>query len=110
MALWTVEYWKNSETGNSPFEKWLSKLTKEQQCLIIDQIYRLKRAGNLLMLPHSKSLGKGLFELREMKYGYRMYYGFNGKCIIIIFAAGDKTSQDRDIIVARQRLLQVKKG
>ena len=44
-----------------------------------------------------------------MKYGYRIYYGFHGKLIIVVVAAGDKTSQDRDIKVARQRLLQIKK-
>src|SRR3989339_408986 len=101
MALWKVEYWKNSETGNSPFEKWLSKLTIGQRNLVIDQIYRLQRIGNLLTLPHSKALGKGLYELREMEYGYRIYYGFHGKCVIIVVGAGDKTSQDRDIVVAR---------
>ena len=61
-------------------------------------------------MPDSKALGKGLFELREMQYGYRIYYGFHGKCIVIIVAAGDKTSQDHDIKIARQRLSQVKKG
>ncbi len=74
------------------------------------QISQLEKVGNKLGLPHSKALGKGLFELREMQYGYRIYYGFHGKCVIIVLGAGDKTSQDRDIKIARDRLFQIKKG
>jgi putative addiction module killer protein len=66
--------------------------------------------GNELPLSLSKALGKGLFELKERNYGYRIYYGFYKKCIIIVVAAGDKTSQDRDIKVARERLSKIKKG
>lgn len=66
----------------------------------------LGRLGNELKLPHSKSLGKGLFELRERRYGYRVYYCFYGKAIVILLAAGDKKSQNNDIKVARERLLK----
>lgn len=63
----------------------------------------------MLKLPHSKALGKGLFELRERKYGYRVYYGFLKKYIIILLAAGDKNSQEKDILIARGRLAEYKK-
>ncbi len=65
----------------------------------------LEMVGNDLRLPHSKPLGEGLFELRERKYGYRVYYGFKGQCLIILLAAGNKRSQERDIKIARERLL-----
>ncbi len=64
----------------------------------------LEEIGNELRLPHSKALGDGLFELPERRHGYRIYYGFNGKSLIILLAAGDKTSQERDIKIARERL------
>lgn len=110
MALWKIEYWKSSDTGNNPVKKWLTKLTVEQVDAVFLQLSRLENAGNELELPHSKALGKGLFELREMQYGYRIYYGFHGKLVIVVVAAGDKTSQDKDIKIARQRLSQIKKG
>ncbi|MBP6870248.1 hypothetical protein KBC04_05170 [Candidatus Babeliales bacterium] len=50
-----------------------------------------------------------MFELRERHYGSRIYYGFCGNRLIILVAAGDKTSQEKDIKIARQRLLKVKK-
>lgn len=103
MSKWKVEYW-DSETGKNPVEKWLDGLTREQFQSIFKEIVMLKIAGNELKLPHSRALGKGLFELRERKYGYRIYYGFLEKFIIILLAAGNKKSQEKDILVARKRL------
>ena len=110
MALWKIEYWSNDITGNSPIQKWLDKLTEEQGRAVSKQLFYLKEYGNELELPHSKALGKGLFELRDKEYGYRVYYAFHGKYIIILLAAGDKNSQDRDIKTARDRLVKIKKG
>lgn len=70
------------------------------------KIRLLSEIGNELRLPHSKSLSQGLFELRERKYGLRIYYGFKKKQIIILLAAGNKTSQPKDIKTARERFLQ----
>ena len=110
MLLWKIRYWNNEETGNSPVEKWLSKLTDEKLAMISEELSKLAQRGNELNMPHSKALGQGLFELREREFGLRIYYGFNGECIVILLAAGDKTSQDRDIKTARTRLLTIKKG
>ena len=110
MTLWKIEYWKNADSGNSPIEKWLYKLTEEQAKKIFIEISQLSKFGNKLGLPQSRALGKGLFELREMVYGYRIYYGFHGKQIVILLTIGDKTSQEHDIKIARHRLMQVKKG
>jgi len=67
----------------------------------------LELCGNELKLPQSKALGKGLFELREQRFGFRIYYCFSDNCIIILLAAGDKKSQKSDIVVARKRLLEL---
>ena len=106
MSNWKIEYW--SEGANkSPVQKWLDKLDKIQFRFVIKELDMLILSGNELRLPHSKALGKGLFELREREFGYRIYYGFHGKSLIILLAAGDKTSQDRDVKVARERLLKI---
>lgn len=61
-----------------------------------------------LRLQYSKSFGKGLFELRERRYGYRMYYGFLEECVIVLLSAGDKKSEEKDIAIARERLLETR--
>jgi putative addiction module killer protein len=103
LKLWDIRYWLN-ENGKSPIEKWLDKLTKEQFASIAGELRILRQLGNELKLPHSRALGKGLFELRERKFGYRVYYCFKGSQLIILLAAGDKKSQEKDIKTAYSRL------
>lgn len=103
MKQWQIEYW-NDRRGKNPIEKWLDKLTSEQLKSVAKEIRMLELLGNKLKLPHSKSLGKGLFELRERRFGYRVYYCFEQESIVILLAAGDKKSQEKDIKVARERM------
>jgi putative addiction module killer protein len=107
MNVWKIEYWSEGE-NKSPIEKWLNKLEKNQIKNVYKEIGFLKKLGNELKLPHSKALGGGLFELREKEFGYRIYCGFQGQYLIILLAAGDKTGQDRDIKIARERLFKIK--
>lgn len=101
--MWKVDYWTTG-TGKSPVEKWLDKLTIEQFKKVAELLEILAEMGNELKLPRSKPLGKGLFELRERQFEYRIYYCFQGKRLIILLAAGDKSSQEHDIATARKRL------
>lgn len=103
MKKWRIEYWVGPR-GASPIEKWFEKRTKDQIKSIAKEIKMLEIFGNDLKMPHSKALGDGLFELRERRYGYRIYYGFIGGQIIILLTAGDKKSQENDIETARERL------
>lgn len=102
MNKWKLEYKQETES-------WLNKLTKDQLKSVAKELKLLELCGNELRLPHSKSLGNGLFELRERNYGYRIYYTFvnNGK--IILLNAGNKSSQQRDIKNSRSRLASLKK-
>lgn len=101
--VWDLRYWDSGGT-KSPIERWLNKLPEEQLIAITDELLLLADIGNELTLPHSKPLGKGLFELREQKFGLRIYYCFQGNKIIILLAAGNKRTQDKDIKIARERL------
>lgn len=103
MRKWNIEYWV-TEGGNNPIEKWIKKLSLEQVTSVTKELLILEKLGNELRLPHSRSLGKGLFELRERQFGYRLYYCFKGEKLIILLAAGDKKSQDSDIKIAYKRL------
>ena len=106
MKRWKIEYWVSSVSGTpkGPIEKWLDGLTKEQLKSVSKELAILMELGNTLRLPHSRALGNKLFELRERTFGYRIYYTFCSNRLIIVLAAGDKASQERDIHTARKRL------
>lgn len=103
MERWIIRYYAN-ESGKSPIEKWIQKLTEEQAISVTKELRMLEELGNELQLPHSRSLGKGLFELRERRFGCRLYYCFKGNKLIILLVAGDKKSQDKDIKTAYKRM------
>lgn len=107
MKRWQIDYW-DSGKGKNAIEKWFDKLEKEQLKSVAKEITMLEEVGNELKLPHSRALGKGLFELRERRYGYRIYYGFQGEYIIILLSVGDKRSQKQDIAIARERLSEIR--
>ena len=107
MKQWKIEYWAAGKSKSS-IERWFDRLTKEQLKSLAKEIKMLELVGNELKLPHSKSLGKGLFELRERRFGLRIYYGFWGEFIVIVLAAGDKKSQEKDIAIARERLSKLR--
>ena len=103
MKKWNIEYWIN-DNGNNPIAKWIQKLTEEQVISVTKELRILEKLGNELRLPHNRSLSKGLFELRERQFGYRLYYCFKGDKLVVLLAAGDKKSQDKDIKTAYKRL------
>lgn len=83
-------------------EKWLNKLTHQQLKSVAKEMRLLELSGHELKLPHSKALGKRLFELRERKFGYRLYYTFDQEQSIVLLYAGNKSSQRIDIKKARE--------
>lgn len=90
-----------TKTDKIPFSDWLKKLDNGTQAIIDTRIARV-RGGNL---GDCKRLSgtEGLFELRiNFGPGYRIYYGVHGDKIIIILCGGNKQSQDRDIIKAKE--------
>lgn len=106
MKKWFIEYWID-ESGKRSVERWLLKLTREQFKAVSKELLLLEICGNDLKLPHSRALGQGLFELREQRYGYRIYYGFYKNKVIILLHAGNKSKQQSDIKIARIRLMQM---
>ncbi|MAZ77557.1 MAG: hypothetical protein CMF39_02660 [Legionellaceae bacterium] len=97
---WNIVYAEHVET-------WLDKLDNTQLKSVAKELCLLEMCGNELKLPHSKSLGRSLFELRERKFGLRIYYAFNETQDIVLLVAGNKQTQQRDIRKARQLLKTV---
>lgn len=63
-SKWEVVYWSTNQ-GKSTIEEWFDVLTKEQFKSVAKEMKLLALCGNSLKLPHSRSLKRGLFELRE---------------------------------------------
>ena len=90
------------------FKQWLKKLKDETgKARIVARINRLVEG-----LPGDvASVGDGVSELRvHYGPGYRVYFHQQGDKIIILLCGGDKGTQRRDIITARQVLTEWKKS
>ena len=88
------------KNGNEPFEQWLSSIKDNPTWARIDN--RLKRV-RLGLLGDHRLIGEGVFELRlDFGPGYRIYFGRIGREHILLLTGGDKSSQRRDIAIAKQ--------
>ncbi|HTX20493.1 MAG TPA: type II toxin-antitoxin system RelE/ParE family toxin [Candidatus Aquilonibacter sp.] len=86
--------------GHSPFAEWFNDLDAVTAARVDRYIRRLE-AGNF---GAAKSLRDGVFELRlDFGAGYRVYYGREGRTIIILLGGGSKRRQDTDIAAAVER-------
>lgn len=74
----------------------------------IDRVFKLLASeGYMIGLPHSRALGKGLFELRIIgSVHIRFFYTFNRGCVYILHGFIKKTEQipDEEIQYARMQL------
>jgi putative addiction module killer protein len=81
--------------GREPFSDWLSDLGDRQaKARILVCLERLE-LGNV---GDCKFVGGGVSELRvDWGPGYRVYFGRDGRSVIVLICGGDKRRQDRDI-------------
>ncbi|WP_440994864.1 type II toxin-antitoxin system RelE/ParE family toxin, partial [Cysteiniphilum litorale] len=59
-------------------KKWLKGLNKSHFDHVVELIAVLQEYGNDLKMPTVKNIGKGLYELRDTDYGYRIYFCYHG--------------------------------
>jgi putative addiction module killer protein len=89
-----------SESGNSPFANWFDSLDAVTAARVDRYIRRLE-AGNF---GSAKMLREGVSELKlDFGPGYRVYFGRDGKTIIILLGGGSKRRQSTDIAAAIER-------
>lgn len=94
-----IEYYV-TEQGDKPFRDWLQGLRDLQGRARIR--VRLDRV-RLDNLGDHRSVGEGVQELRiDCGPGYRVYFGIEGKRVILLLLGGDKSSQSRDIAKAKE--------
>jgi len=86
-----------TEGGHSPFAEWFDGLDPVTAARVDRYIRRLE-AGNF---GAAKPLREGVSELRmDFGPGYRVYYGREGRTIVVLLGGGSKRRQDADIAVA----------
>lgn len=90
------------------FAAWLGELRDGQGRLRI--LARLRRLADGNPGDY-KSVGDGVLELRmTFGPGYRAYFTYNDDVVVLLLVGGDKSSQARDIEVAKQLAGQVRDG
>ncbi|HEY9069971.1 MAG TPA: type II toxin-antitoxin system RelE/ParE family toxin [Candidatus Ozemobacteraceae bacterium] len=96
--VWEVIFWRD-EQGNCPVEEWFAGLPPVYRKRWAKLFGYLESLGNELRMPHSRHIAQNLHELRDTGKGpgYRVYYCFHGRRVILLLIPGDKTTQTRDI-------------
>ena len=87
-------------TSTEVFEKWFDKLKDcRARSIIAAHINRIIE-GNIGVV---KPVGEGVFE-KKIYYGpgYRLYFFNKGSSWIILLCGGDKSSQEKDIKLAKK--------
>jgi len=82
------------------FREWLHD--QKDNRLVAKVVARINqvRGGNF---GDHKSVSDGVSELRiHYGPGYRIYYTVRGRIIVILLCAGDKSTQNKDILKAKQ--------
>ena len=88
------------ESGRVPFEAWILDLDGHAQAKVAIALSRLQR-GNM---SNVAGVGEGVCELKlDWGPGYRVYFGQDGKTIVILLCGGTKKRQSRDIAAAKMR-------
>jgi putative addiction module killer protein len=83
----------------NPYREWLGTLGAPVRARVQARVLRFE-LGNL---GDSKSVGEGVWEARlAFGPGYRLYFGRQGKTVILLLLGGDKGSQTRDIRRAKR--------
>ncbi len=82
------------------YARWFKALRDQQARARIDVRIRRVASGNF---GDVKAVGEGVSELR-ITYGpgYRVYFVQRGATLVMLLCGGDKSSQDRDIMKAKE--------
>jgi putative addiction module killer protein len=86
--------------GENPFREWLHSLKDLKARAQI--LVRLDRVllGNF---GDCGSVGGGVHEFRiNLGPGYRIYFAKAGKAIVLLLCGGDKSSQSKDVKIAKE--------
>ena len=103
---WTLAFYQTPR-GERPAVAFVEQLPEPARAEVVALLAALRERGNLLRPPHSKPLGAGLFELRSVKHGVRVFYMFHPEHRIVLLDGMVKKRDDVPTPVLRRlRTLQ----
>jgi putative addiction module killer protein len=91
-----------TEDGSVPVSDWLDELQVQDQASydrVINFIDRVENGNTSNFKPE----GEGVTALKmDFGPGYRIYFGQDGKELVILLIGGDKSTQTEDIATAKK--------
>lgn len=78
---------------NETVKQFIDSLELDSKKQVVKNLELLEEYGYKIGLPHSKSLGNGLFELRCIGSGVRFIYIFNNGKVVILNGFTKKTNK-----------------
>ncbi len=93
-----IDYFQAPD-GSYPYRVWFNRLKDTAARVAIDKrLTRIERG----LLGDCSSVGAGVYELRiHIGPGYRIYFGQEGKTVLLLLLGGDKSTQSKDILLAK---------
>ena len=89
-----------TKEGRNPYSEWLEGLKDKRTKGVIRARLNRVRLGNF---GDCKAVGEGVFEFKiDYGPGFRIYYGREGKEVVILLCGGVKKSQKQDIKKAKE--------
>lgn len=103
-----IRYYK-TRRGDEVVLEWLRNLSRDDQRKVRKLIMFYEFYGSELMGDKYRYLGEKLFELRDLSRGpgFRVYGTRRGDMLAILLVGGDKSTQRRDIAIARERIAEL---
>ena len=90
------------------FDKWLRKLKDLKAKAKI--LFRIQKIENDEHFGECEPVGNGIRELKiDYAKGYRVYFKESEGKIIVLLIGGNKSTQQKDIVKAREILKRIKK-
>lgn len=81
------------------YDTWIATLRDRKAAAIVTSRVERIRTG---LLGDVRSVGSGVSELRiDYGPGYRVYFTWRGKKLILLLCGGDKATQSSDIMTAK---------
>lgn len=92
--IWTILTFETS-SGEKPVEEFVKKQQPQARSKVAHNVRLLRQYGNLLGLPHSRTLGRKLYELRiRGREEIRIFYCFVGQRTIYLLHAFKKQKKE----------------